>query len=127
MKETMPPHIKRFILTSIDSVPHLEAILLLRADPQIGWTAKEIAQNLFVAEKKACELLEDLAKAGFASAKEEALYFYDPASPKLKDMVDELAELYPRNLIEITNLIHSNISKQAQKFGDAFKWQGEED
>lgn len=37
-------------------------------------------------------------------------------------MVDRVAEVYTTSLVEVTNLIHSKLSKQAQEFGDAFKW-----
>jgi hypothetical protein len=119
------PQLRRFILTSVGSVPHLEAIVLLKTDAA-GWDAARMAQSLFVSERKAGELLEEMAKAGFVS-KKGAVYFYDPAYEKLGALVEELVRVYPHNLIEITNLIHSNIRRQAQKFGDAFKWGGQEE
>jgi hypothetical protein len=121
----IPENIKRFVLRSIASVPHLEAVLLLRHNPSIIWDAKKIAQNLFISEKRAGELLADLCSQGFTALKEESefLYYYQPSSIGLKEMIDELSEIYAHNLVEVTNLIHSNTIKQAQKFGDAFKWQ----
>jgi hypothetical protein len=123
--EDIPENIRRFILRSIVSVPHLEALLILRHDPRTTWDAKSIAQGLFISEKRAGELLADLCSAGFTAIKEgsEFLYYYQPASIGLKEMIDELSEIYANNLVEVTNLIHSNAGKQAQKFGDAFKWQ----
>jgi hypothetical protein len=126
--ETIPPSIRRFILTSIDSVPHLEAVLLLSYDAGIEWDAKMMSQRLYLAEKKAAELLSDLAIAGFAIAKGDEgnpLYSYHPATPELREALAQLNQVYAKNLIEVTNLIHSKISKQAQKFGDAFKWKNE--
>ena len=37
-------------------------------------------------------------------------------------MIDRVAETYTRQLVDITNLIHSKTSKKAQQFADAFKW-----
>ena len=35
-RDIIPDTIRRFILTSINSVPYLEAMLLLRSAPEIG-------------------------------------------------------------------------------------------
>ncbi len=121
--------ITRFILTSIDSVPHLEAILLLRFDPKVEWDAKTMAQRLYISEKKAAEVLANLCAAGFVSAKEGGvpLYQYSPVTVDLKEMMDQLADIYTKNLVEVTKLIHSKISKQAQQFGDAFRLQSDKE
>lgn len=121
VNESIPPHIQRFILTSIDSVPHLEAILLLR-NLDTEWTASGIAQRLFISEKKAGEILDDLCTAGFAGKKDGNAYHYDPQSPGLRETLDELNQVYPRHVVEISRFIHSKTDQQAKTFGDAFKW-----
>lgn len=127
--DPIPLDIKRFILRSIDSVPHLEAILLLRFDTRIEWNAAMMAHNLYISEKRADEILVDLSTSGFASVKrgDTVTYRYNPVSLELEKIMDQLAGIYAKNLIEVTNLIHSKINKQAQNFGDAFKWQNEKD
>ena|ERR1041385_810047 len=127
--EQIPEHIKRFILRSIDSVSHLEAMLLLRYDPQKEWDNKMMAQWLFVGEKRAAHLLADLCAAGVAILKEgsKVFYRYHPISMELKETIDQLSEIYAKNLIEVTHLIHAKTDKQAQEFGDAFKWKDERD
>lgn len=127
--ELITPEIRRFILTSIDTVPHLEALLLLRYDEKVEWDSKAMSQRLYISEKRTVELLEDLLAAGFAAVKRTSpdLYYYSPVSEDLRNMVSRLAEVYAKRLVEVTNLIHSNISKRAQQFGDAFKWQNEKD
>jgi hypothetical protein len=125
MEQTnLPDDIKRFILISIESVPHLEAIVLFHREPEIEWDPKMIAQSLFINEKKAAEILVDLYNSGFTvKQKDIPLYQYLPNTPELGTMVGRLAEVYNNNLIEVTLLIHSKINKQAQIFGDSFKWQ----
>ena len=122
--------LKRFILTTIDSVPHLEAILLLRCDPSKEWDVKTMSQTIYVSEKKAEELLVGLCASGFAAMrdrdKDNPVYCYKPVSSDLRETMDELSESYTKNLIEITHLIHSKTDKQAQQFGDAFKWKNKE-
>ena len=122
--EPIPSAIARFIITSIDSVPHLEALLLFRLGTEAEWDAKIMAQRLYIAEKRATEILEDLYSAGFVARQGNAphSYRYEPTSVELKEMIESLADIYAKNLLEVTHLIHSKIDKQAREFGDAFKW-----
>ena len=64
--------VRRFILTSIPSIPYLEAVLLLRTVPGGGWDVPLVARRLYVGEKQAGELLAALAAAGLAVADEGA-------------------------------------------------------
>ena len=120
-------HLKRFILTSIDSVPHLEAVLLMRYDQEIDWDAKTIAQKLYISKKRAQEILDELCAINFIKRNTPSTYSYEPDSLELKNILDDVADIYAKNLIEVTKLIHSKTDKQAQQFGDAFKWQTEKD
>lgn len=124
--DPIPAEIRRFILTSIASVPHLEALRLLRADPRKDWDAAMMAHTLYLSDKMAAAVLADLATAGFVAAHDQTppWYRYQPSTPDLKDKIDYLVQVYAQHLVEVTNLIHSKTSKQAQQFGDAFKWPG---
>jgi hypothetical protein len=124
VSEAIPAHIQRFILTSIDSVPHLEAILLLRNSP-VPCTAAGVARTLYISETRAGEILAELCNAGFALRGEGDAYRYEPVSPELRGTLDELSEIYPRQIVRVSQLIHAKIDKQAQTFGDAFKWKKE--
>lgn len=119
----VPEDIRRFILTSILSVPHLEALLLLRSEPRESWDSARTAQRLYVSDKTAGELLAELYAAGFlvVSGQDNSRYRYQPSSDELGQMVDRVASAYAKNIIGITNLIHSKTGKKAQQFADAFK------
>ena len=67
-RSELPADVRRFILTSIPSVPFLEAVLLLRAEPGTAWGMAELARRLYVPERTASELLELLAASGIAAA-----------------------------------------------------------
>jgi hypothetical protein len=112
--------IKRFILTSIPSVPHLEAILLLRNHTE-KWDGKALARRLYLGEKAACDLLTELCEAAVVQF-DGSSYRYDPASQELRNKIDQLADVYASHLIEVANLIHSKTGKRARQFADAFKW-----
>ena len=122
-REPIPEDVRRFILSSIISVPYLEALLLLRNAPDQSWDRTTVAQRLYISEKTATELLADLSAAGFiVVTKSESSYRYHPNSDELRQMIDQLAETYAKNLVEVTNIIHSKTGKKAQQFADAFKW-----
>ena len=116
--------IRRFILTSVPSVPYLEAILLLRADPEVGWDVRRLAARLYVAERQAAEVLSALAAAGIAHGEDQGetvLFRYAPATAELRERLDAVAQAYSANLVEVTDLIHSRTHKRAQQFADAFR------
>lgn len=115
---------RRFILMNIPSIPYLEAMLLLRGDSEAQWSTEQVAKRLFVNEKIAEEILKKLLEAGIIQIvnPDIPLYQYFPQSEDFKKMIDELAQIYTTDLIEVTNLIHSNINKRAQKFANAFIW-----
>ena len=123
-REDIPDDVRRFILTSIKSVPMLEAILLMRGERGTPWDAKHLAQRLYIPEKTAAAILGDLHGAGFirAIAGAEGTFHFDPISPELDAMCASLQKTYSDNMIGVTNLIHSNVGKRAQQFADAFKW-----
>lgn len=121
----LPAGLRRFILTSLPSVPYLEALLLLRGEPAAQRDAQSVARRLYLPEAAARELLSALAAAGVASqqqAHESGTFCYQPASPELAAMLDQVAHYYGTDLVGVTSLIHSRIGKRAQQFADAFVW-----
>lgn len=120
----IPEDVRRFVLTSIPSVPFLEALLLLRADPDYRWESATLASRLYIRDRVAGDLLDDLCTAGFARRcphPGEHCCIYGPATDTLRLRIDTLAELYARHLVEITHLIHSGLERKAQQFADAFR------
>lgn len=118
----IPEETQRFILLAIPSVPYLEALLLLRGAPKLSWDAKQVARRLYLTEKGAQSLLDQLYAAGVVTAGGDAgsTFCYAPQSEHMRSMIDGLAEIYSRNLIGVTNLIHSKTNMKAQQFADAF-------
>lgn len=124
MNREIPDDVKRFVLVSIPSIPYLEAMLLLRGDEQHLWDSKLVAQRLYMSEKAVTELLVELHAAGIldSTGDETEAYCYRPATEELRSMIDRLADVYAKNLVDVTNLVHSKTGKKAQQFADAFKW-----
>jgi hypothetical protein len=115
--------VRRFILTSVDSVPWLEALLLLRSEAQVAWDAPQVARRLYIGEKQAAELLASLNSAGMVRMLPGSppLCAYAPSSDELRSMIDRVAEMYVSHLKEVTEIIHATAEKKAQQFADAFR------
>jgi hypothetical protein len=126
MAPPIPEDIRRFVLTRIPTVPHLEALLLLRAGATEYWRSDQVAQRLYIGEKAADALLVDLCDGAMTVALDnpdgKIAYRYQPKSDFLRATIDSLAELYARQLVDVTHLIHSTLDRKAQQFADAFKW-----
>ena len=116
--------LRRFILTSIPSVPYLEAVLLLRAEPQKEWDASQLARRLYVPERTGAELLEQLRSSGVGTTVAATSVRYAPEA-ELANLLDRLAQAYATNLVTVTDLIHSRIDRRAQQFADAFRFRKE--
>jgi hypothetical protein len=120
---SIPNDLKRFILTSVPSVPHLEAALMMHAQPGVGRTAAEVAARLYVPEQVAIDLLQSLFAAGILKrdAEPSPRYRFEPGNPALDETLAALAQAYADDLVGVTKLIHDATQKNAQRFADAFK------
>ena len=118
--ESISPIVRRLIAESIDSVPELEAILLLRETSGREWNATEAGERLYVSKTVAAHLLAVLVERGFFVTRDDRCC-YQPISPELAAAVDELATTYSRHLVEVTNLIHAKPSAGVRQFAEAFR------
>lgn len=118
----IPEETQRFIMLAIPSVPYLEALLLLRGEPTLSWDAGKVARRLYLNEKAAQGLLDQLCAAGVVTAggDDGRTFCYAPQSEHMRSMIDGLADIYTRNLIGVSNLIHSKTNTKAWQFADAF-------
>ncbi len=117
------PAVERFLLDSIDTVPHLEALLLLYQSPGTGWTVAELAARIYVNEKQAHGILEDLTRRSLISRSEQtpAKYEYIPRSPEQSALLETVARSYRTQLVQVTRFIHSNASGSVRDFARAFR------
>lgn len=121
-KKVIADEVRRFILTSVPSVPYLEALLLLRAEPHARWDPLKLARRLYIGEAQALELLQAVTQSRIATRGEDGKFGYAPESAELQHAIDELADTYSQDLMGVTDLIHSRLEKRAQQFADAFRW-----
>jgi hypothetical protein len=118
-EDLIPEDVRDFVNKNIDSIAHLEALLLLRGEAHERWTADSAARRLYISQKETASVLSRLCQLGLL-ANEDQVFRYSCKDPVLERMVARLAELYARHLIPVTNLIHAKPSK-IRAFADAFK------
>lgn len=122
-REPIPEELRRFILTSIPSVPFVEAMLVFRGAGGAPVETSLVARRLYVSEKAAADVVSQLAQARFIEPVESPLptHRFAPDN-ELSSMIELLVSFYRSHLVEVTDLIHSKTGRKAQQFADAFKW-----
>ncbi len=115
------PSIESFIRAEIDSVPHLEALLLLWRNAPEAWSAAQISRQLYVPHGQAAAIGEDLHRRGLIARDASGSFFYDQSRGELNAFLEALEETYRRDLIRISGIIHSKASPGIRAFADAFR------
>jgi hypothetical protein len=118
----LPADLRRFLLTSVPSVPYLEALLLLRGEPQRAWDAGTLARRLYVSEREGADLARQLRENGVAAAEGDGTVLHYAPAPELTELLDRVAHAYAADLVGVSSLIHSRIDRRAQQFADAFRF-----
>jgi hypothetical protein len=120
--EDIPAEVKQFILTKIDSVPHLEALLLIWEQRFKTWTESELAKALFVELRVARKISNDLLRRGWTKQQPGAndTFLYDASWDPEDNLMRQLAETYRTKLVRVATLIHSNASAAVRDFAKAF-------
>lgn len=112
----------QFVLEHIETVPHLEAMLLIWQNPSTPWTVTLLAQRIYVSPAVGRSVLEDLTQQGMLQRSEsEATFLYDSRWDAERGMLPRIADLYRRQLVQVTKLIHSKGSSSVREFARAFQ------
>lgn len=124
---TLSDELRRFIQT-IDSIPHLEAMLLLHKESAQVWDESEIAKRLYVNSDVAINMLADLCAMKICIPNSAGDGFVYAPSSGLNELIEQLAGYYSCHLIQVTNMIHAkaNAGRRARLFSDAFKFKKED-
>jgi len=121
--DLIPEAIKQFLIENIDSIAELEGLLLLRSNPNELWSSNALAQRLYATQEQIENVLARLDTLGFLATRGDnpTTYFYKPRSTGLAQVMDQIAEVYAKYLIAVTNLIHAKSETRIQEFADAFR------
>jgi hypothetical protein len=119
--------VDEFILQEMDTVPHLEALLLLWNSRPKEWGLDEMAAALYVDRGTAREILQGLARRRLAERGEDEAYRYAGDEGERDALIGAVETAYKRNLVRISRMIHSKASPGVRDFADAFRFKKERD
>ena len=112
----------QFIAETIDSVPQLEALLLLWNTRPEGWEAEDVSRRLYVNPVEAERILHDLANQGLISRPTPApKYAYLSMLPELDELLACVDQTYRAEIVTVSKFIHSKGSPAVRAFARAFR------
>jgi hypothetical protein len=124
MSDEFPADVRRFIEQHIESLAHLEMLLLLHSDKQRAWKVEVVSKSLSIPTSMSTVLLQELARRGFAKANEGG-YSYQPVDGDSDQLVSKLGETYRARRVAVTTEIYSKPNARLKSFADAFRLRGE--
>jgi predicted transcriptional regulator len=121
--------VDRFILAQIDSVPHLEALLLLFKSRPRTWSIDEMANSLYVHDEVASKILDGLLQRNLIAATRDATEacFYIPENATISRLLEDVDVIYRKEVVRISSLIHSKGSAGLRDFARAFRIRKDKD
>jgi len=124
-----PKDVYEFILQEIESVPHLEAIILLWNSRPVAWSEEELATRLYVDPRKVANLLQDLVRLQLVTETSSSppKFSYFSRSKEQDELMQSLDAAYRRDLVRISTMIHSKTSSSVLEFARAFRLKKERD
>jgi hypothetical protein len=128
MSDKLDPDVERFIVEQIDTVPHLEALLLLYESGTSSWSVEDVAARLYVSRDTARGSLDDLVRRKLISMQphgQAAGFSYDGAWDPSGSLMTRVVEQYRRHLVQVTALIHAKAPASIRDFARAFRFKKE--
>jgi predicted ArsR family transcriptional regulator len=115
--------VDRFIIEQIDSVPQLEALLLLFNSQPKTWSADEMAKSLYVRNEAASKILESLLLRNLIAVCPGGtnLFFYSPGNHGRNSLLEAVDAIYRKEVVRISSIIHSKGSPSVRDFARAFR------
>lgn len=108
----------RFIAEHVDSVPHLEALLLLRETAPRPWTVDEIVRRIYLPHERVEIVLRDLLAKQWLEQRADAFIF--STRPPDARVIGQVAEAYRHNLVSVAEAIHRKAPAAVLDFARAF-------
>lgn len=115
----LPKDVLRFLDERIESVPHLEALLILWESGSV-WDSSGMASRIYLSVSATNGVLQDLRRAGLAVMRDEGQYSYDGIWDERSVMMARVAQTYRQNVTRVTLRIHGRVSAPVLEFARAF-------
>ena len=120
-------NVDRFIMNRIDTVPHLEALLLLWRERPQSWAPESVAKRLWVKPEVARDILQDLARDQLLAVSPQPGQYVYSSDPETDLLLSALNDTYRQEMIRISNMIHSKASSAVREFARAFRIKKEQE
>lgn len=117
--DDLPEDVLRFVLEQIDSVPHLEALLIFWTQAEQPFSVEQMAAELYLTPHVAASILQDLQRRRLIRIAAPGRYAYDGEWDR-SDLMNRLAATYRTRLVRVATLIHSKSSQSVRDFARAF-------
>jgi hypothetical protein len=119
----IPNEVEQFLLAAIDTVPHLEALLLIFQNPSTVWSVEDLAARIYVDSAQASAVLEDLTRRRLITPVELSppKYQFVAQSPDQTELLHKVAKAYRTQLVQVARFIHSKPSASVRDFARAFR------
>jgi hypothetical protein len=115
--------IDQFLQDQIDTVPHLEALLLLWNSRPKPWLVEDMAKGLYLPPEATKEILDDLVlKKLIVNVSGACETYYYGSAPDQDELLAAVDSTYRRELIRISRMIHSKPSAALRAFAKAFRF-----
>ena len=118
----IPNNVLQFIAEKIDTVPQLEALLLLWESQGRSWSEDEVAARIYVQREAASSILQALQRRDLVAVEgaQPAQYRYCGDWDRSGDLMSQVATAYRRHLIPVATFIHTRASSSVREFARAF-------
>lgn len=121
-REPISEDLKKFIREEIQTVFRLEVLLFLHRDRPKSFSVEAVADELGFEYDIAQEHLAALVENGILTSEADKSRFrYGPANERVKELVDQLALVYPTQRVLILSLILSERPDKVRVFTEAIK------
>ncbi len=112
--------IEAFLVSRIESVERLEALLLLSENGSSPLTATKVGESIGIEEEAAERALHSLQEDGLLEFDGTA-FRYAPADRDVSRIVEDLGREYRNRRTEVINAIYSGNLDRLRRFADAFR------
>jgi hypothetical protein len=112
-----------FIIEQIDSVPQLEALLLLFNSRPKVWSIETMANSLYVRSDMAARILDSLLQRNLIAVDSHRpdVFFYASEDDYQNRLVEAVDAVYRKEVVRVSSLIHSKGSAGVRDFARAFR------
>ena len=123
-KQHISEDLKSFIKEKIQTVPRLEALLLLHNQQSRSFTVAEVANELSFENEAAKDQLTALEMIGVVvqSNTGQPNYRYHPLNATLRSMVEQLATGYSKQRVPILSVMLAEHHDRTRLFAEAFRF-----